>query len=226
MTPLDQDRLQAAERELRHRLDRCGSWFQRLQFSYKRSVIRQSALLSYVSPSGTVVDVGCGTGIVSCLLALALPGKRVVGLDIDRRRIDWCSRLARGIPNVTFLHADIQDYIFPPIQEAICLDVLHHLPPSAQDRLVFSIAANLSSGGRFILFEVDKNPHQRWKYWMSLLADYVLYPFQEKANFWRSDALLDLFRRAGLEPETVQPLSSPIVAPILYVGRRVTAEDA
>jgi SAM-dependent methyltransferase len=226
MTSLDQDRLHEAERELRRRLDRWGNWFQRLQFSYKSNVIRQSALLSYISPAGTVVDVGCGTGIVSCLLALALPDKRVIGVDTDRRRLAWCSRLASGIPNVTFLRADIQHYTFPPIQEAICLDVLHHLPPIAQDRLVFSIVAHLQSGGRFILFEVDKNPNQKWKYWMSLLVDYLLYPFQEKANFRQADVVLDLFRRAGLEPETVQPLSSPIVAPILYVGRRVATKDA
>ena len=226
MTSRNDDRVHDAERALRRRLDRCGNWFQRLQFPYKTHVIRESGLLSYLSPDGTLVDVGCGTGIVSCLVALALPDKRVIGVDTDRRRLDWCTRLADGIPNITFLHADVQHYTFPPIQEAVCLDVLHHLRPTAQDRLVFSIVANLQPGGRFILFEVDTNPAQKWKYWMSLVVDHVLYPFQERANFRRAEALLDLFRRAGLETEIVQPLPSPIVAPILYVGRRLAGDGA
>lgn len=225
MTSTDLERLREAERELSDRLSRYGSWFQRRQLPYKTNVIRQSGLLSYVSPEGTIVDVGCGTGIVATLLALARPRKRVVGIDVDRRRIARCSQLARGIPNVTFLHGDIQDYAFPPIQEALCLDVLHHLPTPAQDRLVFRIAANLERGGRFILFEVDTNPPQRWKYWISIAADYFLYPLQEKANNRSASAFLDVFRRAGLAPEIVQPLSSPLVAPILYVGRRAIAES-
>jgi 2-polyprenyl-3-methyl-5-hydroxy-6-metoxy-1,4-benzoquinol methylase len=224
MNAVDHDRLDEAEHALSDRLRRYGTWFQRRQLAYKTSVIRQSGILSYVSRKGTIVDVGCGTGLLACLLALALPGKRVVGIDSNRGRIASCSRLARDIPNVTFLHGDVRDHAFLPVEEAICLDVLHHLSFADQDALVFRIAESLRRGGRFIVLEVDQAPARHWKYWMSVIADYVLYPLQEKANYRPAAAFLDLFRRAGLAPETVRPLWSPLVAPILYVGRRVETE--
>ncbi|HET6370758.1 MAG TPA: class I SAM-dependent methyltransferase [Nitrospiria bacterium] len=212
--------LETAVGALRDRVETRGNWFQRLQFAYKTDIFQESACLSYFTPDGTALDLGCGTGIGTCLIALAFPEKQVIGIDLDERRIKACARIAEGIPNVAFHAGDLRRFAPAASREAICFDVLHHLPEGDQDRLVMNVAARLERGGRFLLFEVDKNPARKWKYWMSVIVDYLLYPFQEKAHFRTADAYRDLFGRAGLEVERVQPLSSPLVAPILYVGRR------
>jgi SAM-dependent methyltransferase len=218
-----QESLETAVRALRERINERGTWFQRLQLPYKADIFRKGACLSYFTPDGTALDLGCGTGIGACLIALAFPEKQVIGIDLDENRIKACSRIAEGIPNVAFYAGDLRRFAPAASREALCFDVLHHLPDGEQDRLVMSVAARLERGGRFILFEVEKHPSRKWKYRMSVLVDYLLYPFQDKAHFRTADAYRDLFRRAGLEVERVQPLSSPLVAPILYVGRR-TAE--
>lgn len=209
-----------AEAELSDRITRYGGWFQRFQFAHKIEILRRSGCLSLLSPNGTVLDLGCGTGIVACMVALTFPQKQVIGIDTDKRRIGSCQKLSNGIPNVSFLSGDIRSFNLHGSKEIICFDVLHHLPEQAQDRLILSVAANLDLGGRLIVFEVDITPSPRWKYWVSLLSDYILYPFQEKAHFRSSLAYQDLFRSAGLEVEMTQALPSSIVAPILYVARR------
>ena len=209
-----------AEAELRDRVNRYGSWFQRFQFAHKIEILRRSECLSLLSSTGTTLDLGCGTGIIACMVALAFPQKQVIGIDTDERRIGSCQKLSNGIPNVRFLSGDVRKFDLHVSQEIICFDVLHHLPEEAQDRLVLNVAANLDTGGRFIVFEVDTAPSPRWKYWVSLLSDYLLYPFQEKAHFRSSAVYHNLFQSAGLEVETTQALPSSIVAPILYVARR------
>lgn len=211
-----------AEAELSDRIARYGGWFQRFQFAHKIEILRRSQCLSLLSPNGTVLDLGCGTGIVACMVALTFPQKQVIGIDTDKRRIGSCQKLSHGIPNVRFFAGDVRSFDLRGSKEIICFDVLHHLPEPAQDRLVLSVAANLDPGGRFIVFEVDTTPYPRWKYWVSLLSDYILYPFQEKAHFRSSLAYQALFRSAGLEVEMTQALPSSIVAPILYVARRAT----
>jgi 2-polyprenyl-3-methyl-5-hydroxy-6-metoxy-1,4-benzoquinol methylase len=187
-------------------------------------MLSQSACFADVTQDGTAVDLGCGTGIVACLMAVMFPRKRVIGVDSNKNRIVWCRRLSAGIPNISFWEGDITQLAFSKGSEVICFDVLHHLPERVQASFIERVAANLEEGGRFILFEVDRSPGQ-WKYWASVLVDYLLYPFQEKAHFRTIEDLSGLFREAGLDMERIKPLHSPLVAPVLYVGRRLGIES-
>ncbi|MFH5822557.1 class I SAM-dependent methyltransferase [Georgenia sp. AZ-5] len=56
---------------------------------------------------GTLVDVGCGWGPVTLAMALASPGARVVGVDVNARALDLTRRnaAALGLANVTALEA-------------------------------------------------------------------------------------------------------------------------
>ena len=222
MTGTDASGFARAETELQLRVERHGSWFQRFQLAHKIDMLRRSGCLALLSPDGTALDLGCGTGITACLIALAFPLKDVIGIDTNEGRIRACRRLARGIPNVTFLSGDVQHLGLRASREIICFDVLHHLPDDAQDRLVLTVGANLEAGGRLIVFEVDTAPKHRWQYWISLLSDYLLYPFQEKAHFRSAASYHGLFQRAGLEVERTLRLPSRLVAPIVYVVRRGT----
>ncbi|HWJ70561.1 MAG TPA: class I SAM-dependent methyltransferase [Sphingobium sp.] len=51
------------------------------------------------------LDLGCGTGYSTALLAAANPGGRFVGVDINPRHIELARRLGGDLPNLTFLEA-------------------------------------------------------------------------------------------------------------------------
>lgn len=78
----------------------------------------------------TVIDVGCGTGLITNLFALKLPNTHFTALDFSNG-IDYAMSFAKqhSINNVTFVKQDFTDYqINQQFGAVICQGVLHHMP--------------------------------------------------------------------------------------------------
>jgi 2-polyprenyl-3-methyl-5-hydroxy-6-metoxy-1,4-benzoquinol methylase len=77
----------------------------------------------------SVLDIGCGEGQLTLVFAKLYPGARIVGVDRDEKAIEVARRAAKGLPNVEFEVADIQERLpagpFDLIFESI---VLMHVP--------------------------------------------------------------------------------------------------
>jgi 16S rRNA (guanine1207-N2)-methyltransferase len=60
------------------------------------------------SPTGDLLDIGCGWGPISLTMALRSPGARVWGVDVNRRSLDLARRNAAavGVTNTTFCEPD------------------------------------------------------------------------------------------------------------------------
>jgi 2-polyprenyl-3-methyl-5-hydroxy-6-metoxy-1,4-benzoquinol methylase len=60
--------------------------------------------------SASILDVGCGSGLLTCLVASTLPEARVCGWDRDPDAIDYARRLAaaHGVGNVEFAAVDAE----------------------------------------------------------------------------------------------------------------------
>jgi 16S rRNA G1207 methylase RsmC len=60
------------------------------------------------SPTGNLLDVGCGWGPISITLALRSPAAHVWGVDVNRRALDLARANAgtAGVPNATFCEPD------------------------------------------------------------------------------------------------------------------------
>lgn len=90
---------------------------------YHRYLLRQ--LPAHV---GTALDVGCGTGAFSRLLAAR--ADRALGLDLSPEMIGQARARSAGFANVEFEVADVRLWSWP--REAFdciaCIATLHHLP--------------------------------------------------------------------------------------------------
>jgi SAM-dependent methyltransferase len=98
----------------------------------------------------TILDLACGTGIPT--LMLARRGYRMTGVDRSPEMLKVLESKRGDLP-VTTIHADIRDFTLPePLEGAICLyDSMNYL--LTEDDLVrcFSCArAALVSGGLFV----------------------------------------------------------------------------
>lgn len=116
-----------------HQDDRVGEGISRFFGAAYRAHLVQEwvpalGLTATLRQGARVADVGCGSGITTCLLAHAFPNSRFVGFDPDERRIERARRAASeaGLTDRTrFDVADAGSFGGGPF-DAICFfDCLH-----------------------------------------------------------------------------------------------------
>ena len=102
-----------------------------------------------------VLEIGCGTGAISRVLATRPEAAVVVGVDPSEVFLRRARQLAEGLPNLTFERADGADVPMPDgsVDAVILHTVLSHVPDPAA---VLAEAHRLvRPGGRLAAFEGD-----------------------------------------------------------------------
>lgn len=136
--------------------------------SYDDSVTREHAIyhrhslepwLATVGGTGTALDLGCGTGVVS--LALAGRGFHVTGIDHSPEMLEIARRKAAGAglgARVELRQGDVLDPGVPPGSADVvtCQGLLHHLEDL--EPCVEVIARSLRPGGSFYISEPTADP--------------------------------------------------------------------
>jgi SAM-dependent methyltransferase len=122
-----------------------------------------AAVQSRVPPTGRILEIGCGRGLLCTYLALSRPARRVHGVDIDPARIDQARRVARTLPRLDLDYAVAGSGRVPPGPwDAILLvDMLYLLPAAQQRELLTAAAAELAPDGHLLVKEMSATP--RWK---------------------------------------------------------------
>lgn len=76
---------------------------------FERIAARLAAFLDPATPATRILDVGCGTGISTAVLARRFgPGSRIVGLDLSRAMLDQAAARLRAFPNVVLCRGDAE----------------------------------------------------------------------------------------------------------------------
>lgn len=102
--------------------------------------------------TGTLFDIGTGTGEVSERVLLAAPKLRIVAIDgaVEMSRMA-AERLAGFGDRARVIHADVTEFVPEQRFDAVVTSiVLHNLPPRVKRRTLRSILGWLVAGGRFI----------------------------------------------------------------------------
>lgn len=139
-----------------------------------RSIL--DVILNYVSPTGRIVVLGCGFGLFDLLIGLRFPKKRIQGYDISEGRINTASQCARklGLKRNSFGVKDLCDtpLNIGPCDEILLLDIIHHIPPDAQLRVIADSYDALNPDGCLIIKDVHRA--NRLKLLFTWLLDYVM----------------------------------------------------
>ncbi len=124
---------------------------------------RYSIIAGYVShfhPGGSVLDAGCGEGLLAGRLGPA-GYSRYLGLDISREAIDLATR--HGFPDATFVQGDVRTYQPETRFDTVVLnEVLYYLtdPIGVLDR----IGRFVTPGGHLVgSMVVNENTAANWK---------------------------------------------------------------
>ncbi len=104
----------------------------------------------------SVLDVGCGTGLVSNLFALHRPNCQITAVDFSDS-IDYASTFAQenGITNVKWVKKDFLNFkTTKQYDMIICCGVLHHIPEYEQ--ALAKMKGLLKPGGKLMLAVYNK----------------------------------------------------------------------
>ena len=113
------------------------------------------------------LDLGCGQGVCTCLLAAAYPQARFTGVDFHPEHIAHARQLAAGcgLENVSFEEADFLDLArqlpadWPPVDFAVAHGIASWIAPPVREALLQTVSRALRPGG---LFYVSYNTHPGW----------------------------------------------------------------
>jgi 2-polyprenyl-3-methyl-5-hydroxy-6-metoxy-1,4-benzoquinol methylase len=170
-------------------------------FVRARAFLSDLATLERHAPrAGAILDLGCGHGLVSNLLALGSPDRDVTGIDVDPEKVAAARRTVGARPNVRFLVADATTFNGGPYAAITVADVFYLLPPPLQRDLLASCARMLAPDG--VLIWKSQVRHPRWKYAITRGQEWLmttLGPTQGHGlYFLDTDESLDALRDAGL----------------------------
>ncbi|HXR13786.1 MAG TPA: class I SAM-dependent methyltransferase [Solirubrobacteraceae bacterium] len=121
-----------------------------LQHGFERNL---EDLLASTDPQ-SLLDVGCGEGVLTLRWANALAPRRVVGIDLDDPLLaaEWERRQA---PNLTYIaqRAEALPFADGEFDVATAIEVLEHVPDPAQ-----TLAEMARCAARHLLVSVPREP--------------------------------------------------------------------
>lgn len=136
---------------------------------FRWSVSPYFELARKIPSCSSVIDMGCGFGLLAaCCQALQLDVS-YTGLDLDRRRITIATECLQN-NRTTFLEKDWYAYKAKDINVFVFFDVLHHLPEDEQKKILEHCYLQLSDNGVVLIKDVGTEP--RWKYFVNALFDF------------------------------------------------------
>jgi SAM-dependent methyltransferase len=130
-----------------------------------RPVGEQAIRLLEIPDDGRVLDIGCGNGWATRLMAEQAPHGRVVGIDISDEMVDLARESSGSFPNVEFREASAEKLSFAEDEftHAFSMESLYYygdIPRALQE-----IQRVLKSGGKFacvVDLYKENFPSQQW----------------------------------------------------------------
>lgn len=172
----DKDYLRDLYRRRARRYDLSANLYYLVGFrehAYRKRAVDALALRR----EGTVVELGCGTGLNFALLHEKVgPKGRIIGVDLTdamlaraRQRVDRA-----GWRNVELVQSDAASFSFPLGANGVLSTFALTLVPEYDD-VIRKAASGLSPGGRMVVLDL-KRP-EGWPEWLVRLGVWLTRPF-------------------------------------------------
>lgn len=198
-------------------------------FTWGRSLLCPfREILEHVPATGRVLDVGCGHGLFSNLLAAYSKELQTTGCDPSQEKIDVARRSAAPDARIKYICGPVQsiepsdslDGLFDVIS---VMDVLYLLPDEIALQILRHCRKLLAPEGVLLLKTNNKRP--LWKYWVvymeeTLMVKWLAFTFGGQLHFRGEREYKALLEQSGFEVEQLCRIDGWRPVPHrLYVGR-------
>lgn len=150
------------------RAERFHIWARRWSVPLRALV---QAVCERTPPGGRVADLGCGHGLLLALLSEKCPGRDLVGVDPDARKIHFARSALGELPRVSFEVGTVNE-LSGTFDVVVVADVLYLLPPSQWPGMLEAIRALLRPGGTLLLKEARADG--TWKHLKCLVQEWLM----------------------------------------------------
>jgi len=130
-----------------------------------------------------ILDLGCGCGKSSLLLAELFPNAHIVGLDISAANIAQGRRAlqARQLPGITFECEDYSQRRFPKEYfDLIVADSVLHFIPGAERDILPKLIGELAPGGHLVFSIPDEGVVNRLHWLLRTILRRIRCPFTDR----------------------------------------------
>ncbi|MBE3008095.1 methyltransferase domain-containing protein [Microbispora sp. NEAU-D428] len=120
----------------------------------RRAAFTRVAALAKPRAGDRILDVGCGTGYLSRIIApVVTPSGHVTGIDPSSAMVEYARRRAPG--NCTYVIGEGQSLPFPDgsFDAVVSSLAVHHIPGDARPRALHEMFRVLRPGGRLVIAE-------------------------------------------------------------------------
>jgi len=174
-------------------------------------ITRPALEMMQIARDENVIDVGCGAGWLSRILARGVPEGRVVGMDISDEMIHRAREASVEFENLVFVVGAVDDIPWEPnfFQKAISVESSYYWPDPAKG--LREIHRVLGEGGSawIIINYYRDNPHcHQWGEMLKI-----------PTRLLSGDEWAALFRDAGFLHVAHQRIPDPTPNPEVYTGR-------
>lgn len=193
-------------------------------FVHGRAFLSDLAVVErYVPKQGFIVDLGSGHGLFACVLRESASTRRVLGIDLDPRKVE----VARSaIQDTQWLRFEVGDIILtpPPKCDAVTIvDVLYLLNFEQQEQVLRNAGSALGEGAPLIVKAQERRRDPR--YALTYLQEMVTVSLgftrggRDRFYFPSREEALAMFERSGFLVDVLEMPKRPYTD-VVYLARK------
>jgi uncharacterized protein len=127
-------------------------WYMRIKTKLEKNY---DIFHSLVPKQGKILDIGCGYGFMSYMLAFTSSKRTITGIDYDEEKIETANHCFSKTDKINFVHSDALSFNFEQYDAIVLADMLHYLQPEKQLALIEKCFAQLNTAGILIIRDGD-----------------------------------------------------------------------
>jgi len=147
-------------------------------YVFLRSIILPVSQIETLLPKkGLILDVGCGYGYTSVFFALKNKNRKIIGSEINKKRVLVAQKISASFSNLSFKTSDLIDKNKMSFDAILSIDLLHHVNPAQKELFLKDSFSKLKPNGFLIIKDINTKP--LLKYFWNYLHDLIMTRFSK-----------------------------------------------